>query len=87
MKLNQTKTITIPANQAYGEINPALFIEVPLSAFGNHTVQVGMAVTNPNGQQGIITGLNSTTATVDFNPQLAGQNLTFTIKVIRIRAG
>ena len=37
MKLNQTKNITIPANQAYGEINPALFTKVPISDFGNQT--------------------------------------------------
>jgi len=87
MKLNQTKTIMIPANQAYGEINPALFTEVPISDFGNQTVSVGMAVTDSSGRQGTITGKNSTTVTVDFNPALAGQNLTFTIKVLRIQKG
>lgn len=87
MKLNQTKNITIPANQAYGEINPALFTKVPISDFGNQTVHVGMAVTDSSGQQGTITGMNSTAVTVDFNPILAGQNLTFTIKVIRIQKG
>ena len=46
-----------------------------------------MAVTDSSGQQGTITGMNSTAVTVDFNPILAGQNLTFTIKVIRIQKG
>ncbi len=87
MRLDQNKTITIPADQAYGPINPALLVKVPRSAFGNHSVYVGMVIQNSNGQQGTITALNSTNATVDFNSPLAGQNLTFTIMVIRIKGG
>lgn len=88
MSLNQNKTITIPANQAYGEINPALIVEVPLSQFGNLTPTVGMTVGyNSNGQQeqGRVTAVNSKNATVDFNPPLAGQTLIFTIKVVKIQ--
>jgi peptidylprolyl isomerase len=88
MKINETKTITIPPNQAYGEINPNLIIKVPLTEFGNMTVKVGMSVTQTsNGQQfqGVVTAINSTTATVDFNPALAGQTLIFKIKVVGIK--
>lgn len=88
MSINQTKTITIPASEAYGEANPALVVTVPISAFGNHTVYKGMTVVeNYSGQQreGTVTSLNSSDATVDFNPPLAGQALTFTIKVVSIR--
>ena len=85
MQLNQTKTITIPANQAYGEINPALIVTVPKSQFGNQSVQVGQVVSTSNGQQGKITAVNATNVTVDFNPPLAGQTLIFTIKVVAIK--
>lgn len=87
MSLNEEKNVTIPANQAYGEVNPNLIVKVPLSQFGNHTVTAGMNISeNQNGQifEGVVTAVNSTTATVDFNPKLAGQTLIFNIKVISI---
>ncbi|MDE1870889.1 MAG: peptidylprolyl isomerase [Candidatus Micrarchaeota archaeon] len=85
MKLNETKTITLPPSQAYGEVNPSLIVQVPLSSFGNQTVSVGMVVTTSSYQQGTITAVNATTATVDFNPPLAGDTLVFTIKVVGIK--
>ncbi len=88
MTLNQNRTLTIPANEAYGQVDPALFIQVPLTEFGNYTVKQGGPITETSatGQQyqGIVTALNSTTATVDFNPPLAGQTLVFSVKVVGI---
>lgn len=87
MRLNESKTVTIPPNQAYGTINPNLIVQVPLSSFGNNTVSVGMAVTQTsNGQQfqGTITAISANTATVDFNPPLAGKTLIFNITVVGI---
>ena len=87
MKLNETKTVTIPANDAYGPVNTKLIISVPLSKFGNQTVKVGMQFTQTTaGKQavGTITQVNSTNATIDFNPPLAGQTLVFTITVVGI---
>jgi peptidylprolyl isomerase len=88
MKVNQTKTVTIPANEAYGEVNPEMIISVPISNFGNETLKVGMDVsaTSSNGQelQGVVKSFNSTNATIDFNPPLAGQTLIFEIKVVEI---
>ncbi len=88
MTLNQTKTVTIPANEAYGYENPNLIVSVPLSDFGNKTINVGSVVTeNANGQQveGLVTSLNSTYAVVNFNSPLAGKTLVFTIRVIGIK--
>ncbi len=87
MRLNQPKTITIPTNEAYGAVNPSLIINVPLSEFKNQTIGVGNTITETgNGQsaQGIVTSVNSTTATVDFNSPLAGQTLVFNITVVKI---
>ncbi len=89
MKLNQTRNLTIPANAAYGPINPALIIKAPLSQFKNRNVTVGMPVTETqsNGQQaqGTVIAVNSTTATINFNSPLAGQTLIFSIKVVKIQ--
>lgn len=87
MRLNETRNITIPASEAYGQVNPALIIMVPVSAFQNQTVQPGMIVTQNTSSgeaSGIITAVNATTATIDFNPPLAGQTLIFEIKVVGI---
>ena len=81
MKLNQTKTIALALGEAYGEVNSKMIIPVPLAEFGNQTVQTGMVVTQSSGGQqlqGTVTSVNSTTATVDFNPPLAGKTLSST---------
>jgi len=88
MKINETKQITIPANEAYGPVNQALIISVPISAFENRTVVKGMVVSEntTNGPvSGVVTVVNTTAATVDFNPPLAGQTLIFSVKVISIQ--
>lgn len=90
MKLNEEKTITIPATEAYGEINPALIVEVPANTFGNQTMEVGSGVVRTvNGQQeqGVVTAISKTNVTLDFNPPLAGQTLIFKIKVTSIQKG
>lgn len=85
MRLNQSKTLTLPPGEAYGEVNQSLIVAVPRSDFGNTSVQVGGAVTTNAGRRGIITALSATTATVDFNPPLAGQTLIFQVRVVSIK--
>lgn len=89
MKVGETKNITLPANEAYGEINPDLIVSVPRSSFGNtsNSISVGMQVTeSSNGQEipGVVTAFNSTNVTVDFNPALAGKTLVFKITILGI---
>jgi peptidylprolyl isomerase len=90
MSLNEEKTITIPANQAYGSVNPALYVSVPSNTFGNMTMQVGMVIrrsTNGLQQQGVVTAVNATNVTIDFNSALAGKTLVFKIKILSIKKG
>lgn len=87
MTVGETNTITIPANDAYGPVNSALFIDVPtnvLEADLNRTPVIGMPITDGSGQQGVITAVNATNTTVDFNPPLAGKTLIFKITVVKI---
>jgi peptidylprolyl isomerase len=91
MKINQSRTITIPVNEAYGAVNPALIVQVPISDFSNNTVTTGMVVTENSTTggpqvQGVVKAVNATTVTVDFNPVLAGQTLIFNITVVSIQA-
>jgi peptidylprolyl isomerase len=89
MKLNETKTITLQPNEAYGYYNQSFVIPVPLSRFGNHTVSVGNIITQISGSgqqtEGIITALNNTTAIVDFNSPLSGKTLIFNVTVVKIQ--
>lgn len=88
MKANETKNVTLSPSEAYGQVNPALIVDVPRTLFGNQSIQVGSIVTtnSSNGpMQGRVTGLNDTNVTVDFNPQLAGKTLVFRITVASIQ--
>ena len=85
MRLNENKTITLPPDEAYGNVNPSLVVQVPKSQFGNSTVAVGMRVQASSGAVGVIKAVNSDNVTVDFNPELAGQTLIFSIKVVAIK--
>ncbi len=88
MSVNQQKTVTIPENEAYGPINPALFLSVPANAFSNSTIKVGEVVTDrATGERGIISAFNATNVTINFNSPLAGNTLVFTIKVLSILKG
>jgi peptidylprolyl isomerase len=89
MKVNQEKTVTIPYEQAYGAYNPQLVVIVPLSQFpANQTFQPGEKLyeRSQDGSTRIVTVVNVTSAgvAIDANSQLAGQNLTFDIKVVGI---
>lgn len=85
MKLDQNKTVTVPPNQAYGVVNQSLIIKIPLADLGNRTVSVGSVFTqSTTGARGTVIAVNSTTATMDFNPPLAGDTLVFNIKVVVI---
>ena len=88
MKVGENKTITLLPQDAYGEVNSSLIIGVPANAFGSQTVEKGMQVSNPqSGQRGIITEVNKTNVTIDFNPPLAGKTLIFAIKILSIKTG
>ncbi|MEM0143588.1 MAG: peptidylprolyl isomerase [Candidatus Parvarchaeum sp.] len=84
MKEGQEKNVTLQPNEAYGNINSSLIITLPRSYFGNSSISEGERVSFTNGDSGIITALNSTNVTVDFNPPLAGKTLIFEIKVVKI---
>ncbi len=85
MALNQSKTITVPPKEGYGLVNQSLIVVVPRSVFGNQSITVGMMVKSTgNGQQGLVTAVNATNVTIDFNPPLAGKTLIFQVKVVAI---
>jgi peptidylprolyl isomerase len=84
MKLNETKTVTIPPAEGYGPVNQSLIMNVSTAEFGNQIVTVGMGISTNTGRQGRVTAVNGNMVTVNLNSPLAGQTLIFKIQVVAI---
>lgn len=81
------KTVTIPAEDAYGERMEEAHQQIPLEAFPERP-QAGWVVelNTPEGQQvqAVVAEVGETTATIDFNHPLAGEDLTFEIELVDV---
>lgn len=89
MKINEEKEFTIPAKEAYGEVNPELEKEIPKSSMPEgKEPQQGMTLimTSQDGRQfpAKITKVEDNNITIDLNHPLAGKDLTFKIKILKI---
>jgi len=90
MKVGESKTVTIPADEAYGSyrddlvrvINREELTNIPNPEVGQ---QLYGSQTDGTTITGTITNVTDTTVTVDFNPPLAGKDLTFEIKLVSIQ--
>ena len=84
------QTITLTPEQAYGYPDQQLIHELPLSDFGDamqpETGQV-IAFSLPNGEEtpGVILEVNDEIAKVDFNHPLAGHDVVFKVKILKIK--
>lgn len=89
MEVNEKKTITIPKEEAYGEIRKELFQAVPNSELpDNIKPEVGMGLV-ARGQDGSerqlrVAEVNEDNIVVDANHPLAGQDLVFDLEVVAI---
>ena len=84
-----TKSVLVPPQLGYGEYSDKLLQQVPLSAFGANTPQVGMrfhAETNLGMRVLTIKKIEGEEVTLDGNHELAGKTLHFDIKVVSVRA-
>jgi len=89
MKVGETKTVTIPAAEAYGQHDEDLVIEVnrdelPEGIEPEVGMQIGIAYEGGQQGQATITEVAETTVTLDANHFLAGKDLIFEIKLVRI---
>lgn len=88
LEVGSTATVTIPADQAYGEHNAEAVQTVPLEAFGESAPEAGwvVALEGPQGQQitALVAEVGTETATLDFNHPLAGKDLTFALTLVEI---
>lgn len=84
-----TKNVLVPPQLGYGEYSEKLLQQVPLSAFGANTPQIGMrfhAETNLGMRVLTIKKIEGEEVTLDGNHELAGKTLHFDIKVVSVRA-
>jgi peptidylprolyl isomerase len=89
MTVGDSKTVTIPPGEAYGERHDQLVQEVPKSALPEEMKpEIGMQLQSqsPDGQvmNLVVTAVADETITVDANHPLAGQALTFAIKLVEV---
>lgn len=89
LEVGESTKVTIPAAEAYGEHNDDAVQQVPLDAFGDAgKPQCGWIVQLEDPQGGrvnaMIVEVDDEKAILDFNHPLAGQDLTFDLKLEEI---
>jgi FKBP-type peptidyl-prolyl cis-trans isomerase 2 len=82
MKKGEEKEVTIPPEEAYGNVDQNLIQTVPMEAFKEAKIspEVGLML-NTEAGAGKITKVNKEDAELDFNSPMAGKTLVFNIKV------
>ena len=87
MKIDETKTVTIPFDQAYGAYNPDLVMEMPNEQLPEGMIQevgqiVYMVDGNGNPVLATVSEIRNDSVMLDLNNPLAGEDLTFTITLL-----
>jgi len=89
MEVGEEKTVTIPASEAYGEYNEDMVETLPREQFEGIELQKGMTLygQTPDGQTIAVTvkDFDEKSVTIDYNHPLAGEDLTFDVKLVNKR--
>lgn len=89
MKVGEKKTALIPCDKAYGERNPSMVMIVDrkhVPADIDPEVGLRLQVGSPSGELIAVTVIevNDKNITLDANPPLAGEDLTFELELVEI---
>jgi FKBP-type peptidyl-prolyl cis-trans isomerase SlpA len=89
MQVDESKTLNIPAAEAYGQPKAELILEVPKSQLPpeiNPEIGLQLMSQTPDGNQTplLVTEVKEDTIIVDANHPLAGKDLTFEITLVSI---
>lgn len=89
MEEGETKTVKVPTNKAYGAYREDKVFDVKKSKIpARIKLEIGqrLKVQQKNGKTNIVkvTDISDTTVTLDANHPLAGKDLTFDIKLVKI---
>jgi FKBP-type peptidyl-prolyl cis-trans isomerase SlyD len=90
LKIGDSKTVRVPAKDAYGLIDPDAVVEVPRKDIPKDIpIKLGteLTVRNEDGEllDARITAVGKETVELDFNHPLAGQDLEFAVSVAALR--
>ncbi|MDH3455183.1 MAG: peptidylprolyl isomerase [Desulfuromonadales bacterium] len=90
MAVGETKTVTIPVEEAYGPYHEELIHEIEQSQFAEGVIpEVGMQLQSDGGEGyppmvATVTVVTDEKVTIDANHPLAGQDLTFEIELLEL---
>jgi peptidylprolyl isomerase len=89
MKVGESKTITLPPEEAYGSKNEEMLVEVKRENFPEGMeLEVGMQLqlTNQDGQPvpAVVANIGEEEVTMDVNHPMAGKTLIFDIEIVEI---
>ncbi len=85
MKEGEEKIVKIQAADAYGGRDESRVISIPVDRIGNSSdIKVGAELYAQNGAAGKVIAIENGTAKIDFNHELAGKDLVFTIRMVKI---
>ena len=86
MKIGETKIVTIPAKEAYGERSEKNLIKVPREQIPNaDQLKKGVKLMASNGQPFTVYAIESKEVTLDGNNELAGKALIFDITIKEVQ--
>lgn len=85
--ITEEKKITLTADQAYGEFDPELIIEVDRDQFHEESeeLQLGSLVQSSEGHELMITDIDGDKIILDGNHPLAGRTLHYSVTIMNIR--
>lgn len=91
MSVGAEKKVTVKPEDAYGQVDPAAFTEVPKEKLPPDALKVGtmLLAQGPQGQ-GVpvrVHEVKEKTVVMDFNHPLAGKTLSFDVKITGIKQG
>jgi len=85
---NETTEFTLPASDAFGEVNPDNIYHLERSRFDADSLEVGAIISfeQQNGAElpGVVREIAGDSVTIDFNHPLAGQVVTFDIEILNV---
>ncbi|MDP2181059.1 MAG: peptidylprolyl isomerase [Actinomycetota bacterium] len=85
LQVGDSTTVTIPAQDAYGELVPEAIQTVPMEAFAEEPpVGAMVELAAPDGRRlaASVAEVSEEAVTLDFNHPLAGQALTFELELV-----
>jgi FKBP-type peptidyl-prolyl cis-trans isomerase SlyD len=90
MKIGDAKKVRVPAKDAYGEIDPEAFVDVPRDEMpADIKAKPGLELTvrDEDGElmDAVIVSVSKDTVRLDFNHPLAGKDLEFEVTVLDLR--